>query len=67
MTTRGELTSDQARVLDEVVRLALNGYDARPSSVAHELGIPLERVTVALEELRALGLVLGTGGRLPRC
>jgi len=67
MTGRGELTSDQARVLDEVVRLALNGYDARPSSVALALGLPLERVTVALEELRAMGLVLSNSGRLPRC
>lgn len=67
MTARGELTSDQARVLDEVVRLALNGYDARPSQVAHTLGLPLERVAVALEELSALGLVLHQGGRVPRC
>jgi len=67
MTGRGELSSDQARVLDEVVRLALNGYDARPSSVAAAIGLPLDRVVVALEELTALGLILHQGGRLPRC
>lgn len=67
MTSRGELSIDQARVLDEVVRLALNGYDARASNVAHTLGMPVERVAVALEELTALGLVLHQGGRVPRC
>jgi hypothetical protein len=65
--SRPPLSLDQQRVLDEVARLALLGYDARPSSVAQALNLSLERVTVALEELCAFGLVLGSGGRVPRC
>lgn len=61
------LSLDQERVLDEVLRLANLGFDAPPGNIAHALGMPLERVKVALVELGALGLQLSTVGRAPRC
>lgn len=60
---RGPLNLDQQRVLDLVAELALKGYDARPSYLAHTLNIPRQRVDVALAELCALGMVLSTTGR----
>jgi len=65
--TREPLTLDQQRVLDEVARLYGLGFDAPPGTVAHTLGMPLERVATALEELCRLGLELHTGGRVPPC
>lgn len=64
---RAQLTTDQQRVLDYVADLALRGYDARPSHVAHMLNMELGLVHCVLQELERLGLVLGNGGRSPRC
>lgn len=66
MSGQMRLTADEQKVLDEVASLALKGYDARPSHLAHVLKMSRERVDDALQGLIKLGLVLNTTGRVPR-
>lgn len=61
MTERADLSDDQKTLLDAVVELCLRGHDARPSHMAHRLGWSLERVTVTMEELVALGMLQRNG------